>query len=896
MKNISRNIAILLPALGLMVLAACSNILSPPPKADAGTGTVRISIGDDSAGARTLMPHYSEFSRYEISGEGPGEAAFTETISFGGDYYKELDAGEWIITVTAYTGNEYDGFNPVGEGRVTVEVIADDFVPAKVIITPITGQGKEGWLSYYVPFPSTVDNASLIIASMNSGGGDSPLLVDHFINLLESSPSGVIPLPAGYYLLNVRLEQGGKYAGRTEAVHIYDGLYTSTSEKFTFTDTDFNAVINLADGIWQEGEIKNSGDVRYYRFNADTYTDYALNIQRYDDQASDSSYTVEDMYITVYWEEDPWDIIPRKALSEWESWWSSPHILSTGYPAGNIIIKIEAYGSYTGTYAIGYYKANVLNQDIPVSEALAYRAVRGYKFSAEKDKYYIISWEDRNDQAENSSYTGDVRVSIRGRSTGGLVWNEASGYTAPQFIYSGDNQDILIRVEAASGGTYGLVYTELPVTPLSSDGQFGWTAPGRVDYYKFSAASGVSYEVSWEDAQTGYPGGDIQVTAYEGGINNSPVFGPEDEPLPIGPYSSGTTIYLKVEYNGIEGGYYIGYNADNLDSTLLPLIDGKWTEGNLNTGEGTQLYLFNVIAGTSYALSVQLDGYQASGSNYTASDMYVTLYWQSDETPVFGGILSNYLPWGSYDQPAVFTFDRSGSLIIKIDPLDSGTDTYAVSYATVEQVQEDTLYEGYLVTGDMNFYYMENDYGDAYYDIIWEDSVQNGGYTGTVNVSAWTEGEGILFKNMDSSYSPQSVSSNYPMILIRVEGTSEGSYSFKYTDTSGPVGTPLLEGIWEEGEITGPGEVQYYLFDVIADETYGVYWHDYANDPEFLDIVVFAYQSDGYPIFWEDVGYSSPTTFTATESGSVIVGVIAWNFIDTGAYEIKYEEQQSSPR
>jgi hypothetical protein len=66
----------------------------------------------------------------------------------------------------------------------------------------------------------------------------------------------------------------GKSVGRTEVAHIYSGL--ATAADYVFGISDFIPVVDLVDGVWQDGEITSPGEVQYYRFPVMAGTSYML--------------------------------------------------------------------------------------------------------------------------------------------------------------------------------------------------------------------------------------------------------------------------------------------------------------------------------------------------------------------------------------------------------------------------------------------------------------------------------------------------------------------------------------------------------------------------------------------------------------------------------------------
>jgi hypothetical protein len=227
----------LILAAALIALAACANTLDPPTlKQEAGTGTVYIVIDGDYA--RTLVPAPAmTFTRYTASFEGPRFQADVDLT--GGSGSVNLAPGEWTITVTAFTGA--GPYNDVGRGSATVTVQSDQTATANITLVPVTGSGKKGDFRYSITIPS-VDSAILrLVSAADAPVGGTPINLKAAAGGSAGTAAGtLIDIDAGYYLMHIRLEQGGKYAGRTEAVHIYDGF--ETPAVYAFTNDDFFTV------------------------------------------------------------------------------------------------------------------------------------------------------------------------------------------------------------------------------------------------------------------------------------------------------------------------------------------------------------------------------------------------------------------------------------------------------------------------------------------------------------------------------------------------------------------------------------------------------------------------------------------------------------------------------
>jgi hypothetical protein len=449
MKKLCRNITILI--LAAAITAACANILEPPAvNRDEGTGTVYIVIEGAGAGERTLAPAPGNFSRYTASFSGPASQADLDLS--GGSGSVNLAPGSWTLTVTAYTGAD-PAYTAVGRGSATVSVVSGQTANADITITPIPGSGP-GSLSYSVTLPA-VDNASLSLTNMETATAVSGMPID--LKAAAGGGAGTVSavlgnLNAGYYLLNIHLEQAGKYAGRTEVVHIYQGL--ETSAEYGFSEADFMAVVALTGGVWEDGNMAVSGQ-QYYRFAVTQGRSYAVYWNDY--YGGDGTKTL-DIRMSAYYESTGTSI-----FSNADSGYNTPQSF-TALSGDTVILRAAPYSSGgTGTYAVLYGEVMPLTDGTAAAGTIAAGGIKLYSFSAAANTAYTVSWEDAADQA-GSSYTGDIQVTAyRGSIGSNLLFNNAdSGYSAPQMVSYSSAATIYLKVagKTGAGGTYSVMYQQ----------------------------------------------------------------------------------------------------------------------------------------------------------------------------------------------------------------------------------------------------------------------------------------------------------------------------------------------------------------------------------------------------------------------------------------------------
>jgi hypothetical protein len=152
----------------------------------------------------------------------------------------ELSPGAWTITVGAFTGSG-EAAVKAAEGSAEVTVSVGKTATAAITLAPYTGEGtKTGTFTYTVDYPAGLNKAQLFIAK-----ADGNTLANGTIDLLgENKKTGTLPLDAGSYRVQVRLEQGDLIAGKTESLHIYPTLTTPLA--YSFTHADFVAFAEVA--------------------------------------------------------------------------------------------------------------------------------------------------------------------------------------------------------------------------------------------------------------------------------------------------------------------------------------------------------------------------------------------------------------------------------------------------------------------------------------------------------------------------------------------------------------------------------------------------------------------------------------------------------------------------
>jgi uncharacterized repeat protein (TIGR02543 family) len=572
MKRVCKKSFIVTLAASLLILGACNNILSPPQlRENRETGTVYIDIDGKNTGARTLVPALNNFTRYKVSFSGPEIQADEEILGVSGRTIS-LVAGDWTITVKAYTGTEGD-YTEAGQGRTVVTVVPGESAVANITITPV-GDGQ-GNLSYSVSFPR-VNSGVLSLTNMHTDTLVEQRMIEYG---MAENLADTLDLESGYYLLKIRLERNGKYAGRTEVVYIYNGH--TTNAEYVFTEDEFvdevnlDTTVNLVDGAWTDGNMTVSGE-EYYWFNVIAGASYTVS---WNDYNTDPAKV--DIVVSAYYDGDG-DLIFNRAD------YTQTFIAAFD---GTVIIRVEPFNAgNTGAYSLRF--------TTDTSSPTVYFVVDGLTVHSEtvqrggsatppetprKEGYTFIGWD-----GDYTNVTEDRIITA--------IW---------EGIY------YIVTFVDGYGGTIATYYVQNgeSVDPPEAPWKEGYTFIGwDSDYTNVTEDrtitamwEGIYYIVTFVD---GY-GGTIVTYYLQNGDSVDP---------PEAPWKEGYT--------------FIGWSGDYTNVTEDRIITAMWQEN-------IPYYFVNFVVDdwTVYSESVQRGG-SATPPENPWKEGYIFIGWDSDYTNV----------------------------------------------------------------------------------------------------------------------------------------------------------------------------------------------------------------------------------------------------------------------
>jgi hypothetical protein len=192
---------------------------------------IRIDGDTIGAQARTIAPDTGFFTKYTLTFSGP-EPHDPVDINGGSSAAVELSPGSWTIGAVGYTGTN-NKYAAVAEGSAQVNVDDGETAPVIVVLGPKSTAAGTGSFSYSITVPGGVTGSLYITTA--EGGAVTGGTIAVTAGTTNTGPKSLAP---GQYLVRLRIEKGGVYAGFTEALHIYAGLTSALSPR-TYTDSDF---------------------------------------------------------------------------------------------------------------------------------------------------------------------------------------------------------------------------------------------------------------------------------------------------------------------------------------------------------------------------------------------------------------------------------------------------------------------------------------------------------------------------------------------------------------------------------------------------------------------------------------------------------------------------------
>jgi len=194
-----------------------------------GYGSVNINFSGDEG--RTIIPA-KVFENYVYTfKKGSGEP---QVLTPNNGYFV-LETGDWSVEVKAYAGAVNES-NLAATGTANFTVVNQSSETITVNLEGEAAEG-EGSFSYNIQYPSGTTLTTFTLQKLPS-----------LQNVTLGTPGATLAsgtvndVPAGFYLLTVRLKKDEYTAGLIQVIHIYNAMtavYGTSAAPVVFTDSDF---------------------------------------------------------------------------------------------------------------------------------------------------------------------------------------------------------------------------------------------------------------------------------------------------------------------------------------------------------------------------------------------------------------------------------------------------------------------------------------------------------------------------------------------------------------------------------------------------------------------------------------------------------------------------------
>jgi hypothetical protein len=858
-----------------VTLLSCNQLLAPSSndtKSNTGMGKVRLSF---SIPARTIYPEaLPQFTRYKLEFDGPADMEDMFLTTSPAEF--EMYQGEgWTVEVTAYTGTE-EAYIPVAFGTSTeFEVDEYDWTPLDITVRLMPYTEGEGSFAYNIIVPTGASGT----LSINTLAG----VEIEEVELAAGTTNDTISLTAGQYLINAELEMSGRHAGKTEVVHIYSG-FTSTA-KFRFIESSFGFYDTLSAEEWFDNDM--IGVPQYYRITgALANTTYALQAQTSygsSNQSADSSYTIEYLNVSVYWEEGETSIL---TTTEIQDKYITPLTFNTDANSGNIIVKIEQAWSYTGNYSLRYYTPDSLApmggivMDALYTNNPWQTPKLNFTWAASTDVLGYRLYRSTNPDTDYVQIGSDLANSLSQYEDTDVVAGTRYYYKLAAFNGNGE-------------GEKSSVLTMLPPVgvPLPHN---TWVDGEMIDedqWYRISVEEGSVGELNWKDVGDDLYTASIWVDAYQ---EDGTAFFTSSTTTGKTLISTGDIIYIKFGLYS-PGSYSIKY--DSVDN-ITELDIAEWKNATLGSESEIDWYKFTADADTTY--NMQLNNY-AEGNDTMSIATEISAY-KADGTTLFASVDE------AYYRPQIIS-GVTGTVYIKLafsigygNPVFPGT--YALRYYNPAIIPPQ--YPMY-VTAVGN-----SPWETPFVNLNWPNADTATSYTlyRTTDSDAeddeYTQiADGLSWSDYVDDYTDTDVVAGTTYYYKVAAVNSYGSGAMSSIAAALPVSDSTIASLsasstWTQAEISYEGEVDWYKITPVSGSLYEFYLNDqyaYFEESEYgktlYDPVYTSYKSNGTEMYSIDRHDQRGPMVLLSNTDTIylkVEGAGIWDFDNTGTYSLRYEE------
>jgi hypothetical protein len=592
-------------------------------------------------------------------------------------------------------------------------------------------------------------------------------------------------------------------------------------------------VTELTANTWGNGSFAAAGEVQWYRFTANSSTQYIH-------AAMGTLTAANGVYVQVYTSTGT-TVGTESQLNSSTAYVS--RMLTSGQ---TYYIRVRAYtGANTGTYQIGFNASSVLRPGEtwpPESITLTANAwgdgnlasagaVQWFSFTANSSTQYIHAAMGTLNSANGVSiqvYTG----------TGTTVGNESQLNSSTAYVSRTltSGQTYYIRVQAytsANIGTYQIAFNTTFVPPgvielaanAWSDGNLA--AASAVQWFRFTATA-VTQLIHIEAGTLNYPYIQVYDSAGStvGGAAYITAGTPASRALTVG-----QEYYIRVwPYSGYTGTYRIAFNTTIIPPGVIELTLNVWGNGNLTTGNsGVQWFSFTANSSTQYIHAAMGTLNASNGVSIQVFDSIGTAVVGSESQLNSGTMyVSRTLTSGQtyYIRARAYTSGNTGTYQIGFTPSIWAPGVFPPT--TVTTLTENVWGDGNLASaGAAQWFDFTATASTQYFHVTpgtlpYGVSIQIYDDAGTAVASASFSGSTL------SASCTLTSGQTYYIRVLAYTGSDTGTYQIGFNTSTLQPGevfppvshTPLTVNTWENGNLAAAEGVQWFSFTATAATQY----------------------------------------------------------------------------
>jgi hypothetical protein len=874
---------------------ACQNPLDLEKPASAkpaeqGYGKVTISLGAiesvvDTGAARTVYPVKSGLTCvYTFTKAGGQPQTLTPT-----DGIFSLEYGEWTVEVKAYTGTAIEA-NLTGSGGKTFTVNAASQTVAVELAGASAATGT-GTFRYRIQYPQGARISGFTMkklpelttsVTLNYGAGTTS---DGVTTIAETKAD----VSAGFYFITLRLEQQGRYAGRSEVVHIYDKLtseWGTASAPLAFTANDFTAV-PLSEGVWADGELTSNGQ-QWFSFTATAATQY-IHVNFNGTLSGGSSTTSGGVYVQVY-DRDNYVVGSQTRL------YNGALFLSQMLTSGQMYtIKVtpHSYTTSSGTYQIMFSASSAIPLvfNTWANGNLSSTGQQWFSFTATASTQYIHT---RNLSTELGNGVNVQLYDSAGATVGSEVYMRTGTFS--QTLTSGQEYTIKITPYNSSGtGTYQIAFNASMIPPgttvtmLTADTWAnGDLAIGGQNWYRFTATAATQYIHVRFGTLSSNSGVYVQLyDSAEAAVGSSTLLYGYSGTYLSRTLTIGQEYTIKITPN-IYGTYQIAFTTSMIPP-CTPLTANTWTDGDLsNTNNLENWYSFTATESAQY---IYLRNF--STTDFASYGVDVQLY---DSAGATVGSRINLFTSTSWTLTIGQTYYVLVTIHVRTSTSTFATGTYQIAFGnmispgtTVTALTADTWANGSLASSGQNWYsftataatqYIHVNFGTltALYVQVY-NSVSAGAVGSRTTLSGSTTSTSSTSRTLTSGQT-------YYILITPYSSSYSGTYNIAFNASVVPPGAAvsLTADTWANGSLASGGQ-NWYSFTATAATQY-----IHVNFGTLTDLYVQVYDDASAPLGGRINLYGSTTSTlrTLTSGQTYYILVTPYSSSYSGTYNIAF--------